>query len=157
MPRIKGTKDIPKAKKARILAKKNTQLATQVSIARDEKVSKSVVSRITESSVPPDVLQLSKKYELQYATYAEANAMKAQQRAFDTIHELNAKDATIVAEKNFNMAQALRGSSGTNSPSVEQIALRFLSLLIEKGITEQRAQIITQNKYPDVKLLTEAI
>lgn len=159
MARTKGTKDIPKRKKAQILAEKNLGLSSQADIAKKHGVHFTTVSKITEESVPPAVLEMSKRYLAQYRIYAEANAMKAQIQAFDTMHELNAKDATAVAEKNFNMIQALDNAATTNysQMSDEELAKGIYKSLLAKGHAAERIIEKLEQEFPavDVKKLGE--
>lgn len=153
MPRKKGDKDIPKTKKAVILARKNANLSTVTAIAKEEGVSESAVRKITVSSVPPEVALMSREFETQFIEYAQANAMRAQKTAFDKIHELNAKDATIVAEKNFNMSQVYhnRPTQITGTVSELEKARQLFKRLIEfRGWEKEKAIAGIKEVFPDV-------
>ena len=161
MPKAKGTMDIPKRKRAQILAEKNTQLSTPSAIAAKYNVSRSTVHKITDRSVSGEVLAMASVYERKILTYTQAIAMKAQQRTFDTINELNAKDAAIVAEKNFKMVQIIqnRPTQIINEPTDEEIAKElFWRLVNNRQWSEEKALEGIKQAYPDVdtsKFLTD--
>ena len=100
-------------------------------------------------------------YERKILTYAQAIAMKAQQRTFDTINELKAKDAAIVAEKNFKMVQIIqnRPTQIINEPTDEEIAKELLWRLVNnRQWSKKEALEEIKQAYPDVdttKLLTD--
>ncbi len=95
------------------------------------------------------------------AKYLRLLNTQAQQRTFDTIDELNAKDATIVAEKNFKMVQILQNRSTqiTNEPTDEEIAKElFWRLVNNRQWSEEKALEGIKQAYPDVdtaKFLTD--
>ncbi len=168
MARTKGAKDIPPRKKARILAKKNTKEYDRSEIAASEGVSLATVDKITVASVPPAVLDMSRRYQRDFETYAQANAMKAAMRVFETVDELPADKAVVVQEKNFNIAQAVKGAAGTNQNSPDELARAMFNFFVERMIRdgmeqkerELRLEKIVQHvreKYPafEVKQLEE--
>jgi len=162
MGRTKGATDIPPRKKAQILAKKNSRQFSRIEIAADAGVAVRTVQNITNESVSLEVLQMAEEYERDLLTYAKANAMKAHKRTFDTIDELNAKDAAVVAEKNFNMAQIIQ-----NKPTViaqsspEELARQMFAYLmkelkneLENGeITPEDAAEEVYEHYPEAREL----
>ena len=107
MARTKGASDIPPRKKARILAKKNTQQYTRSELAKEFNVSEITIAKLNQNSVTPEVRKMAEKYQRDFITYAEAIAMKAQIQTFERLDELSADRAILVAEKNFNLAQIL--------------------------------------------------
>ena len=126
MSRTIGAVSVPTRKKARIIAKKKSGLFATSEIAVQENISERTVQRIVVEPISVEVKRMADEYELHFITYNKANAYKAQQQAFNTINELNAKDATIVAEKNFNMIQAANNAPTTKSsgsPNDNAIAL----------------------------------
>ena len=161
MARTKGASDIPPRKKARILAKKNTQQYTRSELAKEFNVSEITIAKLNQNSVTAEVRKMAEKYQRDFITYAQAIAMKAQQRTFDTINELNAKDATIVAEKNFKMVQILqnRPTQIINEPTDEEIAKELLWRLVNnRQWSKKEALEEIKQAYPDVdttKLLTD--
>jgi predicted transcriptional regulator len=161
MARTKGASDIPPRKKARILAKKNTQQYTRSELAKEFNVSEITIAKLNQNSVTPEVRKMAEKYQRDFITYAQAIAMKAQQRTFDTINELNAKDAAIVAEKNFKMVQIIqnRPTQIINEPTDEEIAKELLWRLVNnRQWSKKEALEEIKQAYPDVdttKLLTD--
>ncbi len=111
MPKAKGTTDIPKRKRAQILADKNTQLSTPSAIAAKYNVSRSTVHKITDKKVTADVLAMASEYEREILTYAQATTMKASIQTFNTIDELTADKAAVIMEKSFRIAQILHNRS----------------------------------------------
>jgi len=107
MARTKGASDIPPRKKARILAKKNTQQYTRSELAKEFNVSEITIAKLNQNSVTAEVRKMAEKYQRDFITYAEAIAMKAQIQTFERLDELSADRAILVAEKNFNLAQIL--------------------------------------------------
>lgn len=150
MPRTKGATDIPKRKKARILAKKNVQELTVIEIAAQEGVCRNSVIAIKPETVSADVLAMAQKYERDFILYAEANALKAQKRTFDTIGELSADKAAIVAEKNFNMSRLWRNQPTsivqTQESKIEHYATLTRKIANELGITvEETFQVVIED------------
>ena len=153
MARTKGASDIPPRKKARILAKKNTQQYTRSELAKEFNVSEITIAKLNQNSVTPEVRKMAEKYQRDFITYAQAIAMKAQQRTFDTLNELNAKDATIVAEKNFKMVQIIqnRPTQIINEPTDEEIAKELLWRLVNnRQWSKKEALEEIKQAYPDV-------
>jgi hypothetical protein len=162
MPRTTGAKDVSPRKKARILAKKNVQELTAVELAKEEGMCRNTVIAIKPHTVPPEVLEMSKRYACQFATFAEANALKAMQRTFDTIDELPADKASKVAETQFNLVRTIKGESTTNSQSLSdgQLARELLRRMVENyGWTEDKTIKMIAERFPDVdcKLLAESV
>lgn len=108
MSRTKGAGRIPPRSKAKMLAQKNTGLYSNQAIAKTAQVALTTVEHLTDETVSPAVRAMARKMERDFITYAEANALKAQQRTFDMIDHLSADKAAVVAEKNFNMARLWR-------------------------------------------------
>jgi len=161
MPRTKGASEIPPRKRARILAKKNTNQYNRSEIALSEKVSLPTVDNITMDTVSPQVRKMADKYTRDFVTYADANAMKAQIRTFNTIDELTADKAAGVAEKNFNMAQISRNlpTQITNKLTDEDLARELLFRLVNnRGWTQEKAEAGIKMRFPDfdLKLLNES-
>lgn len=128
MARTKGAKDIPKRKRAQILAKKNTDLYPNSQLAKENGVSVEAIKKITNQSVQPDVLEMSRKYLTKYLTYAEATAMKAQIRTFESVGELSADKAQKVAETAFNISETIKRTN-TNSWQAKPPLERALELV----------------------------
>lgn len=140
MARTDGAKTIPKAKKARILAQVNVGLCTKEEIAAKEGVSLSTVRMTTNESVRPDVLAMAERFQRQFQTYADATALKAVERAYDTVNELPADKAAAVAEKFFNMGRVSRGEATSytqNAPG--ETAHKLLAKAIENGAPREEA------------------
>ncbi len=82
--------------------------------------------------------------------------MKAHKRTFDTIDELNAKDAAVVAEKNFNMSQIIQNRPTViNRDTPETLARALFNYLLEKladdGITPELAAEAVYKHYPEAR------
>lgn len=141
MARTQGTVNLDDKKRAVILAKKNVQLSTHGVIARQEKVSRNTVVNITNEAVPPDVLELAKKYEKQFLAYAEANALKAMRRTYATIDDLTADKSAAVAEKMFNISQVSRNKPTAilQMQNERETANKLLTRALEAGAPREDA------------------
>ena len=161
MARTKGASDIPPRKKARILAKKNTQQYTRSELAKEFNVSEITIAKLNQNSVTAEVRKMAEKYTRDFITYAEAIAMRAQQLVFNKLPELNAKDLTRVAEKNFNMSQIYhnRPKQIVDQPTDEEFAKELLWRLVNnQQWSKEEALEEIKEAYPDIdttKLLTD--
>ncbi len=54
---------------------------------------------------------MAQELERKFIQFVKATAMKAQQQTFDTIDELSADKAAMVAEKNFKIVERYRNRS----------------------------------------------
>lgn len=108
MARTTGSKDIPKRKRALILAEKNTQQYNRSEIAHRHGISTSTIDKISNDTVPEELRQMAARYESDFLTIAQANAVKSGLHTFNKIGELSADKAASVMEKNFGVAQVLQ-------------------------------------------------
>jgi predicted transcriptional regulator len=131
-------------KKGIIIAKADLQLLTTREIAEEENVTRQTVYNILKAhknnSLPPEVQEYAKKFESQFAAYADANALKASQRVFEDINNISADKASKVAETMFNIGQVVRGQATTRGGSDLEQAFRFaLELIALENFTKEVA------------------
>jgi len=157
MPRPKGSKDIPKRKKAMILAQKNVGVCSNKKIAENFGVSESTVNQINSRTVDTATLLLSRKYQAELSARLDRindKILDAIEKKVDEggnkLTELSTAFGTLFDKQRLHQNQA---TEITQNYTESDLARELMRRLIEKrGWSKEKALAAAKQEFPEAEL-----
>lgn len=153
MAKTKGANHISISKKGAIVAAHNVDFCATSELAKMMGVSETSIRNIVKPPIPPEVQAKADLFDAYFATYADANALHAQEQVFNNIKFLTADKASKVAETQFNLGRTWRGETTTHSQitqTPEQLARELYAHLLAQHFEQSVILEVVQENFPDV-------